>query len=70
MKGIKLTPRYLVDEGGERNAVVLSMAEYEALLEKLEELEDALALDEAVDSSSSFRSLDEVTAELKKSGRI
>ena len=39
--------RWLVDEKGNRVAVVLPIAEYDQILEDLEELEDIRAFDEA-----------------------
>ncbi len=39
--------RYLVDEDGNRVAVVLDLEEYRRLIERLEELEDIRAYDEA-----------------------
>lgn len=38
---------YIVSEGGERTRVILDLAEYERLIERLEELEDIQAYDEA-----------------------
>lgn len=40
-------PRYLTDEKGERVGVVLGLSEYEALVERIEDLEDIAAYDEA-----------------------
>jgi prevent-host-death family protein len=40
-------PRYIVDEKGKKVAVVLDMDEYERLMERLEELADVIAYDEA-----------------------
>jgi hypothetical protein len=39
--------RFIVDEKGNRVSVVLDIAEYEKLLEELEELADVRAYDEA-----------------------
>jgi hypothetical protein len=39
--------RYLTDAAGKRTAVVLDIADYERLLEELEELDDVRAYDEA-----------------------
>ncbi|MGB8645255.1 MAG: type II toxin-antitoxin system Phd/YefM family antitoxin [Anaerolineae bacterium] len=44
---ITLNERYIVDSQGKRVAVVLDIAEYNRLLEELEELEDLRAYDEA-----------------------
>ena len=67
---LSVKPKYLVDEQGKRTAVVLSMRDYRKLLQRLEELEDALDLDEAVESAKGFRDYNEIRAELQKEGRI
>jgi len=46
--------------------VKIDTESYDALMEHLESLEDALELDEAVRSAKSFRSYDETRAELKQ----
>ena len=66
----KTKPKYLVDEHGRKTAVVLDVAAYEALLQHLEDLEDALDLDEAMRSATSFRPYREVRDELKRSGKL
>ena len=66
----KTRPRYVVDEHGRKTAVVLDVAAYEALLQHLEDLEDALELDEAMRSTTSFRPYREVRDELKRSGKL
>lgn len=43
-----LHPQYITDEQQNKKAVVLPMAEWEAVLEALEELEDIRRYDEAV----------------------
>jgi hypothetical protein len=67
---LNVKPKYLVDEQGKRTAVVLSMRDYHKLLQRLEELEDALDLDEAVEAAKGFRDYNEIRAELQKEGRI
>lgn len=57
--------KYLVDEKGKKTAVLLDIKEYERFLQRLEELEDALILDEAVRNAQSFRDYGEIRAELK-----
>lgn len=56
--------KYLVDDQGKRTAVILDIATYRALLEEIEDLRDALELDEAVRSSKGFRSYTDVRARL------
>ena len=64
------TTRYLVDEHGRKRAVLLDMKEYSRLLRRLEELEDTLALDEAVRTASEFRDCRDVRNELQYEGRL
>ncbi len=43
----KVREKYLIDDKGKKTAVVLDVREYRRLMERLENLEDALDLDEA-----------------------
>ena len=65
-----LNEKYVVSAGGRPTAVVLDIRRYRRLLRHVEEMEDALELDEAVRTASSFRSHAEIRAELKKGGRL
>lgn len=61
--------RFLVNERGERTAVVLRLDEYERLAEAFEELEDQRIHDEAMDelrAGAKPRPLDEVAAEIER----
>jgi len=40
-------PQYVVDEKSQRQAVILSVVEWECILDELEELDDIRAYDEA-----------------------
>lgn len=66
----KSKQKYLVDDRGRKTAVVLDIATYQALLDHLEDLEDALELDEALRSAKSFRPYEEIRAEMKRDGRL
>ena len=66
----KPSERYLVDRTGRKTAVMLDVATYRALMEYVEDLEDALELDEAVRSAKSFRPYDEIRRELKTEGKL
>lgn len=59
-------PRYLVDDKGEKVAVVLPVAVYEKILEELEELEDIRAFDEAKASGEPLIPFEQVVARLEK----
>ena len=67
---MKLKERFVVDEHGRKTAVVLDMKAYRQLMEHLENLEDALELDQAMRESKEFRSYDEIRSELKQAGRL
>jgi len=62
--------KYVVDEKGRKRAVLLDIKEYQQFLQRLEELEDALSLDEAVRTAQSFKDYGEIRAELKREGRL
>jgi len=62
--------KYLVDEKGRKRAVLLDIKEYQRFMQRLEEMEDALSLDEAVHTAQNFRDYREVRAELKREGRL
>lgn len=47
-------PKYLVDEKGHKKAVVLSLKEYETIMELIEDLEDANDLLKAEREATSF----------------
>lgn len=52
---LNIKPRYLVDEAGRRTGAVLSMKDYRRLMQHLEDLEDALDLDRAIQTATGFR---------------
>ena len=62
---LKIKPKYVVDEKGRKTAVVLSIKDYRALMQRLEDLEDALDLDRAVEAATGFREYTEIREELQ-----
>ena len=62
--------KYLVNSRGRKTAVLLNIKEYFRLLERLEELQDTLDLDEAVRNTKDFRDYREIRKELVKEGRV
>jgi predicted DNA-binding protein len=73
--------RYITDEAGKRQAVILDIEEYERLLEALEDLEDLRAADEALAEiehgedelipwEQAKREMDEERAELRRRGEL
>ena len=57
-------PQYVVDEKSQRQAVILSVAEWEQILEELEELDDIRAYDVAKAQSQESISLNQAVGEL------
>ena len=62
---LNIKPKYVVDEKGRKTAVVLSIKDYRALMQRLEDLEDALDLDRAVEAATGFRAYSEIRSELQ-----
>ena len=62
---LNIKPKYVVDEKGRKTAVVLSIKDYRALMQRLEDLEDALDLDRAVEAATGFREYSEIRAGLQ-----
>jgi PHD/YefM family antitoxin component YafN of YafNO toxin-antitoxin module len=50
-----LHPKYITDEKGNKNAVVLPIKEYDKLLEELEDAADVRAYDEAMKNDDGVR---------------
>lgn len=67
---LDIKPKYVVNEKGQKTATVLSMKDYRALMQRLQDLEDALDLDRAVETATSFREYAEIRAELQKEGKL
>ena len=62
--------KYLVDDKGRKKAVLLNIKEYSRLLSRLEELEDALELDQALRTKGEFRGYREIRKEMVNEGRL
>ncbi len=58
--------RYLVDEDGNRVAVVLDIEEYRRLIERLEELEDVRAYDEAKATDGEIIPFEQAVEEIER----
>lgn len=63
---LTINPKYIVDDKGEKTAAVLTMKEYDFLIKCLEDLEDILEMDSAVETATDFRDYQEIRSELKK----
>jgi PHD/YefM family antitoxin component YafN of YafNO toxin-antitoxin module len=66
----RISKNYIVTEKGEKKYVVLDISQYRRLLEKIEDLEDALDLEKSIKEAKSFRNYDEIREELKSKGKI
>jgi hypothetical protein len=66
-KLIEIHPQYLVDEQNQKKAVVLPFAEWEQLLDELEELDDIRAYDKAKTDPSEAIPFEDCVRELKSS---
>ena len=64
---IKAPTQFLTNEKGEKIAVVLSIEEYEKILEELEDLEDIRACEEARTSGERPIPLEQALAENRRS---
>ena len=67
---VDLHPQFLVDEQGERHAVQLSMVEYDALMEIVEDYLAGQALDRAVANSEGLVDFEDVLARMKAKGEL
>ena len=63
---LNVKPKCLVNEKGHRTAALLSMKEYRALMQRLQDLEGALELDEAVETATGFREYAEFVRTCKR----
>jgi hypothetical protein len=68
----ELHPQYLLDDSGKRQSVVLSVEEYEALVERIEAYEDAQLLHEiaAESTDEDFENWDEFSARLRAESKL
>ena len=67
---LTINPKYIVDDKGEKTAAVLTMKEYDFLIKCLEDLEDILEMDLAVERATDFRDYQEIRSELKEEGKL
>ncbi len=67
---LTINPKYIVDDKGEKTAAVLTMKEYDFLIKCLEDLEDILEMDSAIEIETDFRDYQEIRSDLKKEGKL
>ena len=67
---MKPQPQYVVNDRGERRGVLLTLEEYQRLLDALEDQLDAADLDEAVRAEEGFVPYDQVREGLRREGKL
>ena len=65
-----ISPRFVIGARGRKEGVLLRPAEYRRLLHRIEDLEDALALDRAEDTSKELLPYEVVRKRLKRMGKL
>ena len=63
---LKLHPEYVVDEHQRRKAVLLPLAEWDRIIEDLEDLDDIRAFDAAKAGSQEVISFDQAVCEIQE----
>jgi len=63
---LKINPQYLVNDKGEKTAALLSIKEFQLLMQRLEDLEDILEMDAAGEAETEFRDYQDIRADLIK----
>lgn len=63
---LQLHPEFLVGADSRPTSVLLPYAEWESLMERLEEIEDVAAIDQARVEQEPSRPFEEVVAEMQK----
>ena len=66
----KSIPQYLVDDKGEKTAALLTIKEFQLLMQRLEDLEDILEMDAVVKTETEFRDYQDIRADLIKEGKL
>ena len=61
---LKINPQFLVDDKGEKTAALLTIKEFRLLMQRLEDLEDILEMDAAVETETEFRNYQDIRAEI------
>lgn len=56
---LTINPKYITDQAGNKISVVISVKEFEAMVEKIEELEDIKLYDQVKNSDESSLPIDE-----------
>ncbi len=67
-------PKYLASEKGRKTSFVLSISDYGPLIQRLQDMqqdiEDALELEQAVETATGYREYAEIREELRTEGTL
>jgi len=63
---LKINPQYLINNDDEKTAALLTIKEYQLLMQRLEDLEDILEMDAAVETETEFRDYQDIRSELMR----
>jgi hypothetical protein len=63
---IKLHPQFIIDETSQKRAVVISIDEWEKIIDRLEMIEDIEAYDREKENLSEIISFDQAIKEIKE----
>jgi PHD/YefM family antitoxin component YafN of YafNO toxin-antitoxin module len=66
---ISIHPQYITDSKGKRRAVIISIKEFSAIMEQLEELQDIMLYDEAKRNNEESVSIDKAFKTIEKKRR-
>lgn len=67
---LKINPQYLVNDKGEKTAALLSIKEFQFIMQHLEDLEDILEMDAVVETDTEFRDYQDIQVDLIKDGNL
>jgi len=69
---VEVHPQFVVDAEGKTQSVLLSIKDYEALMDQIEDLEDTIVVEHlrATQKPEDFEPWDEFTARLKAEGKL
>ena len=67
---LKINPQYLVNDKGDKTNILISINEYQLLMQRLEDLEDSLEMDAAVQTETEFCRYQDIRADLTIEGKF
>jgi len=67
---VNVKPKFLISSNGRKEAVLLRVEEYKRLIERIEDLEDAITLERAERTSKKMVPYADVRERLKRLGKL